>query len=75
MKLCFSQLMQTKMTIAVIGENATRSMTVGGGSSELKAKLKYPLEGLKIDIKMQVLFLQWATLRDHQPMTKLFHRH
>jgi beta-glucosidase len=29
------------MTIAVIGENATRSMTVGGGSSELKAKLKY----------------------------------
>jgi beta-glucosidase len=27
-----------KMTIAVIGENATRSMTVGGGSSELKAK-------------------------------------
>jgi beta-glucosidase len=37
MKLCFSQLMQTKMTIAVIGENATRSMTVGGGSSELKA--------------------------------------
>jgi beta-glucosidase len=26
-----------KMTIAVIGENATRSMTVGGGSSELKA--------------------------------------
>jgi hypothetical protein len=29
-------LMQTKST--VIGENATRSMTVGGGSSELKAK-------------------------------------
>lgn len=27
-----------KMTIAVIGENATRSMAIGGGSSELKAK-------------------------------------
>jgi hypothetical protein len=51
-------------------------MTVGGGSSELKAKSEIsPLEVEKIDIKMQVLFLQWATLRDHQPMTKLFHRH
>jgi beta-glucosidase len=37
-----------KMTIAVIGENATRSMTVGGGSSELKAKSEIsPLDGLK----------------------------
>ena len=37
-----------KMTIAVIGENATKSMTVGGGSSELKAKTEIsPLEGLK----------------------------
>lgn len=34
--------------IAVIGENATRSMTVGGGSSELKAKYEIsPLEGIK----------------------------
>ena len=37
-----------KVTIAVIGENATRSLTVGGGSSELKAKNEIsPLEGLK----------------------------
>lgn len=35
-------------TIAVIGENATRSMTIGGGSSELKARYEIsPLEGLK----------------------------
>ncbi|MBX9807029.1 MAG: glycoside hydrolase family 3 C-terminal domain-containing protein, partial [Flavobacteriaceae bacterium] len=37
-----------KITIAVIGENATKSLTVGGGSSELKAKNEIsPLEGLK----------------------------
>jgi len=37
-----------KMTIAVIGENATRPMTVGGGSSELKAKYEIsPLEGIQ----------------------------
>ncbi len=37
-----------KITIAVIGENATKSMTVGGGSSELKAKTEIsPLDGLK----------------------------
>ena len=36
------------LTIAVIGENATRSMTKGGGSSELKPKFEIsPLEGLK----------------------------
>ena len=36
------------LTIAVIGENATRSMTVGGGSSELKAQYEIsPLEGLQ----------------------------
>ncbi|WP_346880900.1 glycoside hydrolase family 3 C-terminal domain-containing protein [uncultured Algibacter sp.] len=36
------------LTIAVIGENATRSMTLGGGSSELKAKFEIsPLQGLK----------------------------
>ncbi|MBK5721145.1 glycoside hydrolase family 3 C-terminal domain-containing protein [Dysgonomonas sp. Marseille-P4677] len=34
--------------IVVIGENATRSLTVGGGSSELKVKKEVsPLEGLK----------------------------
>lgn len=34
--------------IVVIGENATRSLTVGGGSSELKVKQEIsPLEGLK----------------------------
>jgi len=37
-----------KMTIAVIGDNATRMMTVGGGSSELKAKKEIsPLEGIQ----------------------------
>jgi beta-glucosidase len=36
------------LTIAVIGENATRAMTVGGGSSELKAKKEIsPLEGIQ----------------------------
>ena len=36
------------LTIAVIGENATRSMTAGGGSSELKPQFEIsPLEGLK----------------------------
>ncbi|WP_425597758.1 beta-glucosidase family protein [Winogradskyella flava] len=36
------------LTIAVIGENATRSMTAGGGSSELKPKFETsPLKGLK----------------------------
>jgi beta-glucosidase len=37
-----------KLKIAVIGENATRPMTLGGGSSELKAKKEVsPLEGLQ----------------------------
>ena len=41
-----------KMTIAVIGENATQSMTIGGGSSELKAKYEIsPLEGLQKRLK------------------------
>jgi beta-glucosidase len=39
---------KTNLTIAVIGENATRSMTAGGGSSELKPKFEIsPLQGLK----------------------------
>ena len=38
----------TKLTIGIIGENATKAMTVGGGSSELKAKHEIsPLDGLK----------------------------
>jgi len=41
-----------KLKIAVIGENATRSMTVGGGSSELKAQYEIsPLEGIKARFK------------------------
>jgi beta-glucosidase len=37
-----------KLTIAVIGENAVKSMTVGGGSSELKANYEIsPIEGLQ----------------------------
>jgi len=37
-----------KITVAVIGENATKSMTIGGGSSELKALNEItPLDGLK----------------------------
>jgi len=37
-----------QLTIAVIGENATRPMTIGGGSSELKVQFEIsPLEGLK----------------------------
>ena len=39
---------ETGITIAVIGENATRSMTKGGGSSELKPKFEIsPLQGLQ----------------------------
>lgn len=38
----------TTQTIAIIGENATRMMTIGGGSSELKAKNEVsPLEGIQ----------------------------
>ena len=44
------------LTIAVIGENATRSMTLGGGSSELKAKFEIsPLQGLKARYKNATL--------------------
>ncbi|TLX74937.1 glycosyl hydrolase [Labilibacter sediminis] len=39
---------QTTKTIAVIGENATRMMTIGGGSSELKTVHEIsPLQGLQ----------------------------
>ena len=41
-----------KITIAVIGENATKSMTIGGGSSELKANYEIlPLEGIQNEFK------------------------
>lgn len=37
-----------QITIAVIGDNATRKMTIGGGSSELKVKHEVsPLEGIQ----------------------------
>lgn len=37
-----------ELTIAVIGENATKPMTIGGGSSELKAKNEIsPLTGIQ----------------------------
>ncbi|MFD1314036.1 beta-glucosidase [Namhaeicola litoreus] len=37
-----------KMTIAIIGENATRKMAPGGGSSELKPKFEIsPLQGIQ----------------------------
>lgn len=40
--------------ILVVGENATRSLTAGGGSSELKAKDEIsPLEGLKAKYGVQ----------------------
>jgi beta-glucosidase len=43
---------EKNLTIAVIGENATRSMTAGGGSSELKPKFEIsPLEGIKARYK------------------------
>ena len=42
-------------TVAVIGENATRSMTVGGGSSSLKVKYEIsPLQGLEDRLGGQV---------------------
>jgi beta-glucosidase len=38
----------SKLKIAVIGENAIKSMTIGGGSSELKVNYEIsPLEGIK----------------------------
>jgi len=37
-----------ELKIAVIGENATKRMTIGGGSSELKAQFEIsPLQGIK----------------------------
>ncbi|WP_222861314.1 beta-glucosidase family protein [Seonamhaeicola marinus] len=43
---------QEGLTIAIIGENATRSMTAAGGSSELKPKFEIsPLEGIRTRFK------------------------
>lgn len=43
---------EADITIAVIGENSTRMMTRGGGSSELKPKFEIsPLEGIKARYK------------------------
>ena len=43
---------ETKQTIAVIGENATRSVILGGGSSDLKALYEVsPLEGIRKTFK------------------------
>uniref|UniRef100_UPI004048C6A9 glycoside hydrolase family 3 protein n=1 Tax=Mariniflexile sp. TaxID=1979402 RepID=UPI004048C6A9 len=48
----FFPIKDENITIAVIGENATRSMTAGGGSSELKPQFEIsPLEGLKMRYK------------------------
>jgi len=44
----FFPIEDKNITIAIIGENATRSMTAGGGSSELKPQFEIsPLEGIK----------------------------
>ena len=53
--------------IAVIGENAIKMMTVGGGSSSLKAAYEItPLQGLKtVSAKISRLYMSaatWATL-------------
>ena len=46
--------LKTPKVIAVIGENAIKMMTVGGGSSSLKAHHEIsPLEGLKKRLKDQ----------------------
>ncbi len=48
----FFPVKDENITIAVIGENATRSMTAGGGSSELKPQFEIsPLAGLKARYK------------------------
>lgn len=39
---------EKELRIAVIGENATKRMTIGGGSSELKARIEIsPLQGIQ----------------------------
>jgi len=55
-----------KLTIAVIGENAVKSMTTGGGSSELKANYEIsPLQGLQKRFKnASVIFSKGYTSED-----------
>ena len=55
-----------KLTIAVIGENAVKSMTTGGGSSELKANYEIsPLEGIKKRFKnASIIFSKGYTSED-----------
>ena len=45
-------------TIAVIGENAVKAMTVGGGSSSLKVRHEYsPLEGIRAVVGDKATFI------------------
>jgi beta-glucosidase len=55
-----------KLTIAVIGENAVKSMTTGGGSSELKANYEIsPLKGLQKRFKnASIIFSKGYTSED-----------
>lgn len=55
-----------KLTIAVIGENAVKSMTTGGGSSELKANYEIsPLEGIQKRFKnASIIFSKGYTSED-----------
>jgi beta-glucosidase len=54
--------------VAVIGENATRSLTRGGGSSELKVKQEVsPLEGLRAYFGESVEVVHAAGYRSGEP--------
>mgnify|MGYP005681433375 CR=1 FL=1 len=55
-----------KLTIAVIGENAVKSMTTGGGSSELKANYEIlPFKGLQKRFKnASIIFSKGYTSED-----------
>lgn len=61
---------EAKLKIAVIGENATKAMTVGGGSSELKTKYEIsPLDGIKNRFKnAEIVYAMGyaATIHDWQ---------
>ena len=55
-------ILKKAKTIAVIGENAIKMMTVGGGSSSLKAVHEIlPLDGIKnrVGNTAKVLYAQW----------------
>jgi beta-glucosidase len=61
-------------SIAVIGENATRKMTVGGGSSALKTKIEIsPLDGLKDKLgnTVKITYAEgYSHLKDHADLIK-----